>query len=72
MIAPVTWGRSGYDGRCHAFPTTAEDRPFVEALCTHTLPTELLSPMPGPAGALCMPCVTVVASELPEPRDPML
>jgi len=63
----VTWGRSGYDGRCHALPVTETDPSYLTAVCSHTLPTELLSPTGGPDGALCMTCALVVSSELPDP-----
>ncbi|MDQ3153514.1 MAG: hypothetical protein M3R63_17970 [Actinomycetota bacterium] len=68
MSPAVTWGRSGFDGRCHAFPATGTDAPDVEAVCSHTLPTELLSPTGGPAGSLCYSCAVVVARELPGPN----
>ena len=60
-------GRSGYDGRCHAYPLLDTDPGYLTAVCSHTFPTELLSPTGGPEGALCMTCVLIVGSELPDP-----
>jgi hypothetical protein len=66
----VRWVVSPHDGRCHAFDPEAADgateRGYAAALCGHTVPGRLVV-ADAPSGALCWPCATLVASELPDP-----
>lgn len=67
----MRWVASPHDAYCHALdPEQADgaaDRGYAEARCTHTMPGAGLTITDVPCGVLCLPCATVVASELPDP-----
>ncbi|MFE2757701.1 hypothetical protein ACFXGA_37435 [Actinosynnema sp. NPDC059335] len=58
------WWHSGYDLLCHAFAVEQVSEAYFEAACAHSVPPELVTRSPG--GALCVPCLVEVGSELGE------
>ncbi len=67
----VRWARCVHDGRLHAVDRRNAEltsaRGYAEALCGHTIAADGLAFEDAPSGALCMPCVIGVASDLPDP-----
>jgi len=69
-VNAVRWAVSPLDGQCHAFDRQqadgATERGRAEAVCGHTIPGRLIV-ADAPSGALCMRCVVVIGSQLPNP-----
>lgn len=65
------WARCPADGRLHAIEPTdtkrAGTRGYAEALCGHRLTAENLAIQDVPSGALCLPCVIGVTSDMQDP-----
>jgi hypothetical protein len=70
-LPTVRWARCLVDGRLHAIDrgdvALTSVRGYAEALCGHRVPTADVAFEDVPSGALCMPCVIGVASDLPDP-----
>lgn len=72
MSCPVVrWARCPHDDHLHAVDRRDAEltsvRGYAEALCGHTIPADGLTFQEAPSGALCMPCVVGVTSDLPDP-----
>jgi hypothetical protein len=72
MTCPtVRWARCPFDGRLHAVDhgdvELTSVRGYAEALCGHRVPRDDLTFEDVPSGALCLPCVIGVTSDLPDP-----
>jgi hypothetical protein len=67
------WAHCAHDGRMHALEPAdvilAPSRGYAEALCGQRLPADVATE-DRPSGALCLPCVVGVASDLPDPPEP--
>lgn len=70
-MSALRWVVSPHDVYCHALDPEqterAADRGYVEAQCTHTMPSAALTFTDMPSGLLCLPCATVVAAGLSDP-----
>lgn len=61
------WLWSPYDQTWHVFwceQVADPARPFIEALCTHSVPAELVDRTPP--GRLCSPCVRALGTQMPD------
>lgn len=70
MTCTLRWARDPADDRMHALAPNdlalAAARGHAETLCGHRLPTGL-TVEDCPSGALCLPCVIGVTSEMDDP-----
>ncbi|MPZ84701.1 MAG: hypothetical protein GEV28_31690 [Actinophytocola sp.] len=63
----VEWLMSPYDQTWHVFPgeqLADQTRPFIEALCGHSVPVKLVEHTPP--DRLCPPCVRALGAWMPD------
>jgi hypothetical protein len=59
-----SWRQSHYDGQLHAFEVQGRSASFVEAVCSHSVPTNKVTG--AHAGARCIACLLIVGDHLAE------
>lgn len=63
----VHWWRSGYDDRVHVFLAEQATERYAEALCDHTVPSDLLTLTDE--GTRCVACVLILGDMLADEHE---